>query len=156
MYYPTGKTTGNSCLICMDECGTQINEALCECNESCVLSCLENWLNEKNYCVECWQLNEYLCEKGYSARIDEDGVSAMPAPPPAAAPGGNYTTLDMVTGMGNPKTPQNDGTNAGFYDTSKVGSGDKFDSMTVGTAAAKKRRKAMIKKFKDFVDGKKM
>jgi hypothetical protein len=144
MLYPTGKTTSGRCLVCMDDHLNEINEKLCECNESCILECLNEWLGENNYCLECWQVNEYLKNKGYKSSINEDG---------SAAPAAGLSTVANVNGMGNPATPTNGGTNTGFYDTSKVGSGDRFDAVTVGTGAARKKKKnsSLVKKFQQFI-----
>ena len=60
--------------------------------------------------------------------------------------------------MGNPATPQNDGTNADFYNDSLKGSGDKFTSLNTGTPAAKKKkgeRKKAISSYLDFISQKK-
>ena len=51
--------------------------------------------------------------------------------------------------------------NANFYDVAKQGSGDKFDSLTVGTPAAqnddkKKKKKRTIQTFMDFSKAMKM
>ena len=129
--------------ICMNECRDMINEALCECNESCLLECFANWLNEKSYCVECSQLNEYLEERGFKTRVDED----------MAAPVAGLATPASVNGMGNPATPTNGGTNAGFYDTSKVGSGDRFDAVASRKLKSVKKGKRgnLLKKFEDFI-----
>jgi hypothetical protein len=64
-------------------------------------------------------------------------------------------TLGDVGGMGNPATPSNGGTNAGFYDAGKSGSGDKFPSLNVGTPAAKKKLKhsKTLLSYLDFVKG---
>ena len=140
MYYPTGKTTEGREIICMKENSDLVNEKLGSCDEQCIMECTDNWLNESNACVACDQLNEYLNECGYSLQVNEDGGMAAP-----------LATLNTTPGMGNPATPQNGGTNAGFYNPSLSGSGDKFDSLTVGTAAAKKRKKSLVKKFSDFV-----
>jgi hypothetical protein len=144
MLYPTGKTTGGRCLVCMSDHLNDINEKLYSCNENCVLECLNEWLSENNYCLECWQVNEYLKNKGYKSKLNEDG-SAAPAP--------GLATVGNVSGMGNPATPTNDGTNAGFYNAAKVGSGDRFDSLTVGTPASRKRKKnsSLVKKFQQFI-----
>ncbi len=147
MTYPTGNNEGRS-VICMNECRDMINEALCECNESCVLECLTKWLDENEYCVECSQLNEYLNECGYKMRVDED----MAAPAPGLATPAN------VNGMGNPATPTNGGTNAGFYDATKVGSGDRFDAVASRKLKTSKKGKKsnLLKKFEDFIGKGKM
>jgi hypothetical protein len=137
MLYPTGENNEGRDLVCMEELANEINETLCECNESCVLECFTNWLNENSYCVECNQLNSYLKENGYKSRINEDDMGG----------GGSFNTPGSVNGMGNPATPTNGGTNAGFYDLSKVGSGDKFGSI----ASRKKGKNKLIKKFQDFM-----
>lgn len=143
MLYPTGNLKEGRSLVCMEEMANDINEALCECNEACVLECFTNWLNENAYCVECSQLNEYLKNNGYKAKVNEDAM---------AAPAAGFNTLGNVNGMGNPATPSNGGTNAGFYDSSKSGSGDTFGATTRLTRKSKKRSK-LIKKFQDFIGG---
>lgn len=140
MLYPTGKTDEGRDLVCMENLANEINEALCECNESCVLECFTNWLNENNYCVECGQLNNYLKENGYKTQINEDDMG-----------GGAFNTPGSVNGMGNPTAPTNGGTNAGFYDLSKVGSGDKFGA----SSYKKKSKNKMVKKFQDFIKSRK-
>ena len=142
MVYPDFKShIGESrCLVCMDDEKDSIEEALNSCDESCyecLMECMNKWLNENSYCVEKWQLEEYLKNKGCEISEDMDG--------------GGLATLGDVGGMGNPATPANDGTNAGFYNPNNVGSGDKFSSLTVGTSAANKRKKVM-KKLKSYLE----
>jgi len=54
--------------------------------------------------------------------------------------------------------PTGTGTNVNFYDASKQGSGDKFDTLTVGTNSStikskgKKPRKRIIQSFSDFLE----
>ena len=146
MTYPNGEKGRSK--ICMNECRDMINEALCECNESCLLECFANWLNENQYCVECSQLNEYLKERGFETRVDED----------MAAPVAGLATPANVNGMGNPATPTNGGTNAGFYDSAKVGSGDRFDAVASRRSKKTKKRggKNLLKKFEDFIGKGKM
>jgi len=139
MFYPTGDSTKGRCLVCMEDENLEIGEALNECNESCMTECMGKWLDEKNYCVEKWQLKEYLKNRGCNEEKIMEDMGAAPAPTAAPAPG--LATLGNVPGMGNPTPPSNDGTNAGFYDASKTGSGDKFPSLTAGTPAAKKKGK---------------
>lgn len=148
MFYPTGNSTNGRKLICMEDERKNIDSYLekCNCKESC--NCVENWLGENDYCVEKWQLRNYIKNKSSDAsKIDEDMEGgATPAP--------GLSIVGNVGGMGNPSTPTNDGTNAGFYDSTKVGSGDKFSTMSAGTNAANKkgkRRKKMIS-YKEFVD----
>ena len=137
MFYPTGNSTNGRKLVCIDDERKNLDECLdeCNCKESC--NCVENWLGENNYCVEKWQLKNYLRGKGFEAqKIDEDmGAVAAPAPAPGLA------TLGNVGGMGNPAPPTNGGTNAGFYDSTKSGSGDIFNTMSAGTNAARKKAK---------------
>jgi len=139
MFYPTGNTTKGRCLVCMEDEKKEINETLNKCNESCMTECMGKWLNEKNYCVEKWQLKEYLKEMGCNEEKIMEDMDAAPAPTSAPAPG--LATLGNVPGMGNPSTPSNDGTNSGFHDLNKTGSGDKFTTLTAGTAAARKKGK---------------
>jgi hypothetical protein len=75
--------------------------------------------------------------------------------------GGAMATLNTTPGMGPVTPPQGPGTNANFYDVAKQGSGDKFDSLTVGTPAAqnddkKKKKKRTIQTFMDFAKAMKM
>jgi hypothetical protein len=148
MYYPTGKTTEGRKLVVMNECQGYLSETLKDCSEACVLECLGNWMNENECCAECSDVNQYLKECGWQSKLNEDGSMA----PADGAPAAGYNTLGNVNGMGNPVAPSNDGTNAGFYNPSKVGSGDKFTSLSVGTGSAKKGKKArLVKKFQEFM-----
>jgi hypothetical protein len=70
--------------------------------------------------------------------------------------GGSFATLNTVSGMGPVEAPGAGGTNADFYN-GPVGSGDKFDTLTVGTPAArkgskKKKRDRVVKDFGTFVE----
>ena len=160
MFYPTGNSTNGRKLVCIDDERKNLDECLdeckcnedcncdeCECNESC--NCVENWLGENQYCVEKWQLKNYLKQRGsVIKKLDEDMDGG------GAAPAAGLNTLGNVGGMGNPAPPTNGGTNAGFYDSSKSGSGDRFNTMSVGTNAAKKKasgKKKMIS-YKEFVE----
>jgi len=147
MFYPTGNTTNGRKLVCIDDERKNIDSCLgsCRCEESC--NCVENWLSENDYCVEKWQLRNYLNGKTSDVyKIDEDMDGG-------AAPAPGLSTLGNVGGMGNPSAPTNDGTNSGFYDSTKTGSGDKFTTMSAGTNAANKKgrgRKKMIS-YKEFI-----
>jgi len=132
MFYPKLE---NRCLICMNDEEREIQEAIANCEDSEVLEALTEWLNEKEYCVEKRQLEKYLADKGIVQKLDEDGMGGAPAPAAGLA------TLGDVGGMGNPAPPTNGGTNAGFYDATRSGSGDKFPSLNVGTPAARKKSK---------------
>jgi hypothetical protein len=149
MFYPTGNSTNGRNLVCIEDERKNIDSCVdgCNCNESC--NCVENWLDQNDYCVEKWQLKDYLKGKGFALqKLDEDmdGGSAPPAT--------GLATLDNVGGMGNPISPTNGGTNSGFYDNSKNGSGDKFSTLTVGTGAANKKGKSKKKmiSYREFVD----
>ena len=82
---------------------------------------------------------------------------------------GAYNSLGVVNGMGSVAPPlfpgmgsfQGGNANGGFYNTNNQGSGDKFDSLTVGTPAAqnddkKKKKKRTIQTFMDFSKAMKM
>ncbi len=147
MFYPTGNNTNGRKLVCIDDERKNLDEFLdnCNCDESC--NCVENWLGENDYCVEKWQLEKYLNGRGLDVhKLDEDMDGG-------AAPAG-LATLGNVGGMGNPAPPTNGGTNAGFYDNSRNGSGDRFGTLTVGTGAANKKgsRKRKMISYKEFVD----
>jgi hypothetical protein len=144
MFYPTLE---NRCLVCMKDEEREIDEAVANCEDSKILEALTEWLNEKEYCVEKRQLEKYLADKGIVQKIDEDGMGGAPA--------AGLATLGDVGGMGNPATPSNGGTNAGFYDAGRSGSGDKFPSLNVGTPAAKKKLKhsKTLLSYLDFVKG---
>lgn len=78
--------------------------------------------------------------------VEDDGGGGAPAP--------GLATLGEVGGMGNPAPPTNGGTNAGFYDGSKSGSGDIFNTMSVGTNAARRKSKGKKKmiSYKEFIE----
>lgn len=134
----------------MDE-EEELDEVIDECMEASeYVAKITEWLNEKGYCVECWQLKEYLKAKGMEeVKINEDMAAAAPAPAPGLA------TLGNVSGMGNPAPPSSAGaTNSGFYNPANHGSGDRFPSLSVGTPAAKKsskKKNLVVSNYVDFI-----
>lgn len=153
MFYPTGKTTDNRCLICMEDESPAIEECLSECEANKMVEALKNWLDENQYCVECWQMKECLMKRGLtSEKLDEDmGAGGAPVAPAGAPAGSAFATLNTTAGMGMAAPPTNGGTNAGFYDSSKDGSGDKFPSLTAGTPAAQNKKKRKVINYKSFL-----
>ena len=150
MFYPTLE---NRCLVCMKDEAKEIEEAINKYKDSDILESIKKWLDEKSYCLEKRQLEEYLADKGIVKKLHEDDMG-VGAP---VAPASGLSNLGNVGGMGNPTAPSNDGTNAGFYDASKVGSGDKFTTLSVGTSAANKRKKGKktLLSYLDFIKSKK-
>ncbi len=134
----------------MDE-EDELDNVIDECESpSQYVKAITEWLNENDYCVECWQLKEYLKAKGMNEeQVNEDMVAAAPAP--------GLATLGNVGGMGNPAPPSPAGaTNSGFYNSANNGSGDKFPSLTAGTPAAKaKKHTKTIVSYLDFIKKKK-
>jgi hypothetical protein len=151
MFHPTGKMPNGKTLICMMDEEDELDNVIDECESpSQYVKAITEWLNENNYCVECWQLKEYLKAKGMNEeQVNEDMVAAAPAP--------GLATLGNVGGMGNPAPPSPAGaTNSGFYNSANNGSGDKFTSLTVGTPAAKaKKHTKTIVSYLDFIKKKK-
>jgi hypothetical protein len=149
MYYPTGNSTSGRTIVCM--C-CEADAPIMEDQESpdSIESKIKSWLDENNYCVEKWQMDEKMkscgCD-GYELQEMEGGA-------PADGGGGAFATLGTTQGMGNVQAPVSGGTNADFY-SGAVGSGDKFPSLTVGTPAAgngkkKKKKDRVVKSFEDF------
>lgn len=134
----------------MDE-EDELDNVIDECEDSSqYVPRITEWLNENGYCVESWQLKEYLKAKGMDeAKMNEDMGAAAPAP--------GLASLGTVSGMGNPAPPSSAGaTNAGFYNMANAGSGDKFTTLTVGTPAAKARKHTKtVKSYVDFISKKK-
>lgn len=149
MYYPTGNSTNNRTLVCLCCEDTPMMEDR-ESPDAIELK-IKEWLDENDYCVEKWQMDEKMkscgCD-GYELQEMDGG-----APAPAGDGGGAFATLGTTQGMGNVEAPSSGGTNADFYGGS-VGSGDKFPSLTVGTPAAKgnkkKKKDKVVKSFADF------
>jgi hypothetical protein len=147
MFYPTGKLPHGKILVCMVDEEEELDEVIDECGSpSEYVTKITEWLNEKGYCVESWQLKEYLKAKGMEeANVNEDMAAAAPAP--------GLATLGNVSGMGNPAPPSSAGaTNSGFYNPANQGTGDKFSSLTVGTPAAKKSNKKKYKVISNYMD----
>lgn len=147
MFYPTGKLPNGKILVCMVDEEEELDEVIDECGApSEYVTKITEWLNEKGYCVESWQLKEYLKAKGMEeASVNEDMAAAAPAP--------GLATLGNVSGMGNPAPPSSAGaTNSGFYNAANQGTGDKFSSLTVGTPAAKKSNKKKYKVISNYMD----
>ena len=135
----------------MDE-EEELDNLVDECDDSSeYVKKITEWLNEREYCVESWQMKEYLKAKGMEEQKMNEDMGAAAAPAPGMA------TLGNVGGMGNPAPPSSAGaTNAGFYNSANTGSGDKFTSLTVGTPAANPRKHTKtIQSYMDFIKNKK-
>jgi hypothetical protein len=146
MFHPTGQLPNGKTLICMMDEEEELDNIIDECESSKqYVKAITEWLNEKEYCVECWQMKEYLKAKGMEEeKMNEDMVAAAPAP--------GLATLGNVSGMGNPSTPSAAGaTNSGFYNSANNGSGDKFTSLTAGTGAAKNKKAKTVDNYLEFV-----
>lgn len=151
MYYPTGNSTRGRTLVCMC-CENDVPIMEDQETPDAIEVKIKEWLDENNYCVEKWQMDEKMkscgCE-GYDLQEMEGGA------PAGDMGGGSFATLGTTQGMGNVTAPAAGGTNADFYDGA-VGSGDKFPSLTVGTPAArkggkkKKKKERLVKTFDDF------
>ena len=149
MVHPTGQLPNGKTLICMMDEEEELDNIIDECESSeQYVKAITEWLNENEYCVECWQLKEYLKAKGMEEeKMNEDMVAAAPGAP---APG--LATLGNVSGMGNPSPPSSAGaTNSGFYNSANNGSGDKFTSLTAGTGAAKNKKAKTVDNYLEFV-----
>ncbi len=130
----------------MDE-EEELDNIIDECGSSKqYVKAVTEWLNENDYCVEGWQLKEYLKAKGMEeGKTNEDMVAA-------AAPAPGLATLGNVSGMGNPSPPSSAGaTNSGFYNPANNGSGDKFTSLTAGTGAARNKKAKTVDNYLEFV-----
>jgi len=100
---------------------------------------IKSWLDDNGFVVEMWQMEEKMAScgaKGYQMTEMEGG----------------FSSLDATAGMGNVIAPQGPGTNANFYNDAYQGSGDKFTTLTVGTPAAKSKKKKSDKRVKVFSD----
>jgi hypothetical protein len=149
MFHPTGQLPNGKTLICMMDEEEELDNIIDECESSeKYVKAVTEWLNENDYCVESWQLKEYLKAKGMDEdKMNEDMGAAAPAAP---APG--LATLGNVSGMGNPSPPSSAGaTNSGFYNPANNGSGDKFTSLTAGTGAAKNKKAKTVDNYLEFV-----
>lgn len=72
MFYPTGKTTGGRIIIC--KCCNEDELNSIKADDTIVLQELNKWLEENNYCMETWQVKEYLNDLGVS---DDDVNETM-------------------------------------------------------------------------------
>jgi len=111
-------------------------------------------LDEKNWCVECWQVEEALKEAGFL----DYSLQEMEGAPMA--------TLATTNGMGSVQPPAFPAAtqaasrgglspNAGFYSSSWQGSGDRFDAVGMRSKKSKKSDKPSsvspkFKRVKDF------
>jgi hypothetical protein len=147
MFHPTGKLPNGKTLICMMDEEEELDSIIDGCGSSeKYVRAVTEWLNENDYCVEGWQLKEYLKAKGMDeGKMNEDMVAA-------AAPAPGLATLGNVSGMGNPSPPSSAGaTNSGFYNPANNGSGDKFTSLTAGTGAARNKKAKTVDNYLEFV-----
>lgn len=65
MFYPTGKTTGGRIIVC--KCCNEDQMASIKPQDTIALHELNKWLDENNYCMETWQVKEYLNELGVAS-----------------------------------------------------------------------------------------
>lgn len=152
LYYPTGNSTGGRTLVCLCcEDDTPVMES--GCSPEVIESAYKEWLDENEYCVEKWQMENKILE---DCGCDSYSLKEMEGGAPAGDMGGGFASLDSTPGMGPVVAPGAGGTNADFYN-GPVGSGDKFPTLTAGTPAArkktkKKKRDRVVKDFGTFVE----
>jgi hypothetical protein len=144
MFYPIGENTTGRTLICIDDEALSIEESIKEgnANMESIEESIDKWLDENNYCMEEWQLREYL-EKKYKS-LNEDGEGG--------SPGAGAATLGNVNGMGDVVAPTNDGTNSGFHNPAMNGSGDRFSSLGVSKKSIKEKGKKSKKKLVSYLE----
>lgn len=142
LFYPTGSTTGGRYVVDIEDEEVPVHEY--NASPRSIERNLKEFLDENNYCAEKWQVEQYMHSCGYpdyELHLMEEMGGDM---------GGGFASLDSTPGMGDVATPQAGGTNSSFYN-GKVGSGDKFPTLTVGTPAAKKKgNKRLFKSFEEF------
>lgn len=144
-FYPTGKTTNGRTTVCLEDEDLPVYEYSSSPRQ--IERQLKEYLDENNYCTETWQVENYMHQCGYpefELHLMEEMGGDM-----GGGGGSAFASLDTTPGMGNVASPQAGGTNADFYN-GKVGSGDKFPTLTVGTPAAKKKDKKLFKSFEEF------
>ena len=146
MFYPTGNNTEGRVLVCMKDHEDKVLDL--SSDSSSFLDNITEWLGENNYCVEKWQLKEYMKTCG----CDESMIEEMEG----GDGGGGFASLGSTPGMGDVSSPSAGGTNLDFY-SGDVGSGDIFTTLYPGTPAAKKKKGkrkdlSLIKDFDKFVN----
>jgi len=145
MFYPTGEKTQGRVLVCMKDHDDKVSDFSSDANS--FLERVTEWLNENKYCVEKWQLKEYMKTCGCSEGMIEEMEGGDG--------GGGFASLGSTPGMGDVSAPSAGGTNYDFY-SGDVGSGDVFTTLYPGTPAAKKGKKkkslSLIKDFDKFVN----
>ena len=136
MFYPTGESTKGRTLVSIDDNNESL--VLMEETEESFLIELNEWLEKNNYCVEKRELKHFMENCGFCS--DEE-IQEMEGGAPMD--GGAFATLGSTPGMGDVSAPGPDGS---------IGSGDRFDSLTVGTNAAKSTKKKKRKKLRVLND----
>jgi len=144
MFFPTGNTTQGHTIVCLCCCDDlPYHEAETSSAEE-ILESICEWMQENAYCTESWQVENYIQKCGYPDFSMQESEGGM-------------ASLNTTPGMGPVTPPTGPGTNANFYDASKEGSGDKFDTLTVVSPSAKRKaegkkpRKKIIQSFSDFM-----
>ena len=110
-------------------------------------------LDGKNWCVECWQMNEALCEAGFLDYSLQE-MEGAPMASVATTPGMGSVQPPAFPAATQAASRGGLSPNAGFYSQSWQGSGDKFDAVGM-RSKGKKSPKAPsaspnFKKVKDF------
>lgn len=111
-------------------------------------------LDENNWCIECWQIDEALCEAGfldYSLQEMEGSTMASVATTPGmgSVQPPSFPSSSQVDSKGG-LSP-----NAGFYSQSWQGSGDRLDAVGMKSIKGKKFSKTpsaprKFRKVQDF------
>jgi hypothetical protein len=69
MFHPTGPSPKGKILICMEDVEEEIDDIIHDTESGKMVEALTKWLDENEYCVECWQMKEYLKAKGMDENV---------------------------------------------------------------------------------------
>lgn len=106
-------------------------------------------LDEKNWCVECWQVEEALKEAGFLDYSLQE-MEGAPMASVATTPGMGAVQPPTFPAATQASSKGGLSPNAGFYSQSWQGSGDRFDSRALKSSKKKtKSSKDLPRKFKN-------
>ena len=109
---------------------------------------IKNKLDERNWCVETWQITEALCEAGFLDYSLQE-MEGAPMASVATTPGMGSVQPPSFPGSTQASSTGGLSPNAGFYSQSWQGSGDRFDAVGMSKKSKKITPKKADKKFKN-------
>ena len=86
MFYPSGETPNGKTVVCIEDERSELDKLTEGCEDFLAVEEITEWLAENDYCLESWQMKDYLLSKGINESLINEDMAAGGAPAPAGAP----------------------------------------------------------------------